>query len=387
MSDHTIQDEYTRAREAVRAGCFAEAEGLLNRCLDTDPDDREIRFFRGVTLAKMGNLAGAEADFVALITPDSRDLDAMNNLAVIYGRQNKLQDALGTLLDAIDMEPTRTELYYNIGTIYKRLEKPQAAVMAYAKVAELEDGYVLAYNNLGIIQVNQEQYPKAGETFSRLLADHPGHGVILNNLGVALVCQGKTAEGIQRFRQALEANPPSAAAEANLERASSSPAQDKTAFLLDAEPEFIFIERLTAKTGAGETPEEVSEPASQNEKKLTIPSLTALDLMRYLKAMTGGLPQKAQEMFLRSDARLSMEYIITTLEGHTGLFNEIQDRELAPQSSGSETLDLTGTLDYLRKLAGALDDPDLSEALRRKAATVISELEQPAIKKPDKPAP
>jgi Flp pilus assembly protein TadD len=378
----TIQDEFKRAREAFQTGNFAEAEGLLTRCLDTIPADREIRFLRGVTLARMDNLAGAEADFLGLITTDPRDLDAMNNLAVIYGRQNKLQDALGTLLDAIDMEPTRVELYYNIGSIYKRLEKPQAAVMAYAKVAELEDGYVPAYTNLGILQVNMEQYPKAENTFSRLRENHPGSGAIQNNLGVALVCQGKTTEGLHCFRQALEANPPSAAAAVNLERASSSSGEDKTAFLLDEGPEFLFIERFTAKDGngenSGESPAELSpDSPPESEKKLSISSGTALDLMRYLKAMTGGLPPKAREMFLRSDARLSMEYIIATLEGHSGLFNEIQDRELAPMSFDREALDLTGTLDYLRKLAGALEDPDLSEALRRKADTVISELDQP----------
>ncbi|MDR1107634.1 MAG: tetratricopeptide repeat protein [Spirochaetaceae bacterium] len=381
MSVFNVPNECGQAREAFLTGNLAEAEGLLNRCLDAVPDDRESRFLRGVTLARRGNLAGAEADFLALVTTDTKDLDAMNNLAVIYGRQNKLQDALGTLLDAIDAEPTRVELHYNIGSIYKRLGKPQAAVMAYAKVAELEDGYVPAYTNLGIIQVNLEQYAKAGETFSRLLENHPAHGATQNNLGVALVCQGKITEALHCFRQALEANPPSAAAAVNLERA-SSPGEDKTAFLLDEEPEFLFVERLTAEDGngesSGESPAELSSDSPpETEKKLSIPLGTALDLMRYLKAMTGGLPPKAREMFLRSDARLSMEYIIATLEGHTGLFSEIQDRSLAPKPSGREALDLAGTLDYLRKLAGALEDPHLSEALRRKADTVISELEPP----------
>jgi tetratricopeptide (TPR) repeat protein len=289
------------------------------------------------------------------------------------------------------MEPTRAALYYNIGTIHKRLGNPKAASMAYAKVAELDDRCIPAYNNLGIIQFNQEQYPKAQETFSRILEEHPAGGAALNNLGAVLAVQGKTEEGIQNFRQALAANPPSAAAAANLEQAAVSPGGAKTAFVLDAEPEFLFIDYPEAEEpgkapeAAGEIPETVTVAAEKSPGKgnLFIPSGTALELMRYLKAMTEGLPQKAKEMFLRSDARLSMEYIIATLEGHAGLFKEIRDRELAPSggetsvSSGSGTPDLTGTLDYLRKLAGALADPDLSEALRRKMDTVIFELEQP----------
>jgi Flp pilus assembly protein TadD len=382
----------------IRTGNFAEAEGPLNLCQDTVPDDRDARFLRGATLAKAGKLAEAEADFTALAVKDPRDIAALNNLAVIYGRQDKLHDALGTLLDAIDREPTKMSLYYNIGTIYKRLGNPKAASMAYAKVAELDDRYVPAYNNLGITQFTLEQYSKAQETFARILEERPADGAALNNLGMVLAAQGKTEEGIQNFRQALAANPPSVAAAANLERASMPPGEAKTAFVPDAEPEFLFIDYPGAEVpdkapeAAGETPEAVTAAAekSPGERNLSIPSGTTLELMRYLKAMTGGLPQKAKELFLRSDARLSMEYIIATLEGHAGLFKEIQDRELAPSggespvSPGGRAPDLAGTLDYLRKLAGALADPDLSETLRRKMDTVIFELEQPF---PEDPVP
>jgi Flp pilus assembly protein TadD len=391
MSSRDIQDEFTRAQGAFRAGNFAEAQGLLNLCLDKVPDDRNVRFLRGAALVRMGKLTEAGEDFITLVAKDLQDIEALNNLAVIYGRQDKLQDALGTLLDAIDMEPTNIALYYNIGTIYKRLGNPKAASMAYAKTVELDEGYVPAYNNLGLIQFNQEQYAKAEETFSRILENHPGDGAALNNLGVVLISQGKTEAGIQNFRQAREADPPSAVAAANLERASMPPDQAKTAFLPDEAPDFFFIDHPEAgEDGEGaveapaESPAAVLPEKDSGASNLSISSATALNLMRYLKAMTGGLPQKAKEMFLRSEARLSMEYVIATLEGHTGLFKEIRDRKLAPNpggaapvSPGREIPDLTGTLDYLRKMAGALGDPDLSEALRRKVDTVIFELEQP----------
>ncbi|MDR2363464.1 MAG: tetratricopeptide repeat protein, partial [Spirochaetaceae bacterium] len=149
MNSRDIQDEFTRATGAFRAGNFAEAHGLLTLCLDKVPDDRNVRFLRGAALAGMGKLTEAEEDFIALMAKDIQDIEALNNLAVIYARQDKLQDALGTLLDAIDMEPTNIALYYNIGTVYKRLGNLKAASMAYAKVIELDDGYVPAYNNLG----------------------------------------------------------------------------------------------------------------------------------------------------------------------------------------------------------------------------------------------
>jgi tetratricopeptide (TPR) repeat protein len=260
--------------------------------------------------------------------------------------------------------------------------------MAYAKVAELNDRYIPAYNKLGITQFKLGLFPKALETFALILKDHPGNQAILNNMGVILAGQGKTEEAFQNYRQALEADPHYTKAEANLELAGKH--QDKTepVFLLDEEPEFLFIENLTAgdEAEAGESSGAVPPPEeSPKETGLSISSKTALELILYLKRMTEGLPPKAREFFLRSDARLSMEYLIAVLEGHPGIFQEIRRWKLSSESggkaapkaaSGTEVSDLPGTLDYLRKMAGALADPDLSTTLRHKMDTVILELNE-----------
>jgi Tfp pilus assembly protein PilF len=364
---------------------LAEAEGLLTNCLDTAPDNRDARFLRGTVLAKLGKLPEAEGDFTAL-TAASPDAAAWNNLGVIYGRQDKLQDALGTLLDAIDTNPTRTELYYNIGAIHERLGNYKAASMAYAKVAELDDGYIPAYNKLGITQFKQGFPPKALETFARILGDHPGRQAILNNMGVVLAAQGRQAEAVEKYRQALAADPRYAIAAANLELAGKP--QDNGAPLFDEEPEFLFIEPKDEGKG-NEIPGELPPEAAPQEKGLSISSKTTLDLIRYLKNMTGALPPRARDFFLHSDARLSMEYLIAVLEGRNGILRELREKEPSPEAGeapkavpGRKVPDLPETLDYLQKMAAALTDPDLAAALQRKLHTVILELNEP-VSKPD----
>jgi hypothetical protein len=286
-----------------------------------------------------------------------------------------------------------------MGTIYERLGNFKAASMAYAKTAELSDAYIPAYNKLGITQFKLGLSTKALETFSRILENHPSHAEILNNMGVVLAGQGEIIEAAQKYRQALEIDPHYTKAAVNLERVEGENqlepmAQDPTgaAFLLDEEPDFLFMEEFGEEAGEAiqETPEveEVFPEKDAQKKTWSIPSETALDLMRYLRNLTAGLPVRARELFLRSDARLSMEYIIAVLEGHDGIFKEIRAR--APETGeepspalGGELANLTGTLDYLREMAGALTDQDLSAALRRKMDTVISELEQPGINSGD----
>jgi hypothetical protein len=120
-----------------------------------------------------------------------------------------------------------------------------------------------------------------------------------------------------------------------------------------------------------------------------------LDLMHYLKTLTSALPEKQQTNFKQSDARLSMEYIIDTLEGKKGLFKEIQTRSPAPASRPEPALrtgagvqkkkpgvkDIAGTLSYLGVLASALKDNGLITAISRKVNGVLSGMTQADQKK------
>jgi hypothetical protein len=86
---------------------------------------------------------------------------------------------------------------------------------------------------------------------------------------------------------------------------------------------------------------------------------------------------------MQSDTRLSMEYIIDSLEGRKGLFRGIQER-LPPENRvvhdepkkvrGVKPLDVTGTLAFLGKLAAALPDQNLTAAITRKVDTVIGDI-------------
>jgi hypothetical protein len=84
---------------------------------------------------------------------------------------------------------------------------------------------------------------------------------------------------------------------------------------------------------------------------------------------------------MQSDARISMEYIIDSLEGRKGLFKEIQERlpEKAKPPSGKtaakvKVADVAGTLKFLGRLASALPDQGLSAAITRKVDTVVTEI-------------
>jgi hypothetical protein len=157
-----------------------------------------------------------------------------------------------------------------------------------------------------------------------------------------------------------------------------------------------------------------------------------LGLMNYLKNLAGSLSSEVRDTFMQSDARLSMEYIIDTLEGRRGLIREIEARHAGdsapPEGPAPEVAapapalpappaavppafskkmaalraasdaeeaargkpkkkkksDLAGMLAFMANLAGALPDPSLGKAISRKVSTVITEIKDTAAGDGDK---
>ncbi|MEJ5188886.1 MAG: tetratricopeptide repeat protein, partial [Breznakiellaceae bacterium] len=89
MSPVDIQSLWERARGAFRLGDYREAERLLLLYLQQNPPSREARLLLGITLAKEEKHAEAEKIFKELLAENPRDLEALNNLAVIYRRQER----------------------------------------------------------------------------------------------------------------------------------------------------------------------------------------------------------------------------------------------------------------------------------------------------------
>jgi tetratricopeptide (TPR) repeat protein len=106
-----------------------------------------------------------------------------------------------------------------------------------------------------------------------------------------------------------------------------------------------------------------------------------LGLMRCLKDLAGSLPDKNRAIFMQSDARIGIEYIIDSLEGRKGLFKGIQERlpektKLPPGETSAKVkaADVAGTLRFLGRLASALPDQELSAAIARKVDTIVTEI-------------
>ena len=72
------------------------------------------RSLDSLSLAELETLARAEDSLVLAVQEDSADVDAMAELAHLYMRHGSFEQAVGPLARAIEVEPTRDDLWYEL---------------------------------------------------------------------------------------------------------------------------------------------------------------------------------------------------------------------------------------------------------------------------------
>jgi tetratricopeptide (TPR) repeat protein len=88
------------ARRAIERGRGAPAHLLL-----------------GLIAYRAGNLAAARAEFEQMLVDNAEDVDALYNLAVIAGRQNRYRDAREGYLNVLELDPGHLDARYNLGLL------------------------------------------------------------------------------------------------------------------------------------------------------------------------------------------------------------------------------------------------------------------------------
>ena len=127
------EDPIADALSLVAQDRYADAREILEPMLQQAPDSPDVRLLHGVLLARQGNLAEAVAIFEGLRNDHPAMFEAHNNLAVLYARVGRLDDAREALVAALDLRSDAV-VYANLGDVYMKL-----AEHAYQRAHALRD--------------------------------------------------------------------------------------------------------------------------------------------------------------------------------------------------------------------------------------------------------
>ncbi|MEY5098420.1 MAG: hypothetical protein RJA36_1139 [Pseudomonadota bacterium] len=108
----------SRAQQLLEQGDLKQAQVLVDEHLASRPDSVQGRFLRGVILARRNESAQAIAVFSQLTKDEPQLLEAYNNLAVLYARQQDYDKARSALEAATKADPTFAAISGNLRTTY-----------------------------------------------------------------------------------------------------------------------------------------------------------------------------------------------------------------------------------------------------------------------------
>jgi tetratricopeptide (TPR) repeat protein len=165
----------TLAQMNTRLKRYAEAEQALDKAeqLSTKQDDKEyVWFLRGSTFERQKRYTDAEAQFKKVIASDPQHAMALNYLGYMLADQNmKLDEALGYIKRAVDIDPTNGAYLDSIGWAYFRLGKYEMAEESLIKASQKINTDPTVHDHLGDLYQKTGRLKQAATHWERAIVE------------------------------------------------------------------------------------------------------------------------------------------------------------------------------------------------------------------------
>lgn len=132
-----------------------------------------------------------------------RDGRPSASLGLLFAEQQRTDDAISSLQDAVELDPSDHSSWNNLGFLQFAAGKCDTAVESLREATRLSGGDPLYRNNLGFAYVCQGENLEALRAFRTTQPEDEAR----YNLGVALEREGLSKEALTQYRKALDINP------------------------------------------------------------------------------------------------------------------------------------------------------------------------------------
>jgi tetratricopeptide (TPR) repeat protein len=138
------------------------------------------------------------------------------NLANVFSREGKLNDAVGHYEEALRIKPDYVEAHANLAFALFRMGRTSEAIEHYQQALRIQPDYAEAHNGLGFALLQLGRPKEAIEHWEQALRIRPDYAAAHYNLGIALAQLGRVPEAIQHWEEAVRLKPDDAEMHYNL---------------------------------------------------------------------------------------------------------------------------------------------------------------------------
>jgi tetratricopeptide (TPR) repeat protein len=194
---------YTKASNAMAAGQYVKAIGILQKLLEEEPANSEFLLLMGEGLMRNEQYIEALANFAKVVETENTNIRALVNFGVALLRNRHLEEAKDILLYALELDPKSIDAHINLGSVYQSLMQPEKSLQTAFKVIELDPGSFMAYNNLGCALGDVHQLDAAREAYITSNLLNPNYLTAIINLAQLEVKCGNHERGLELYESAL----------------------------------------------------------------------------------------------------------------------------------------------------------------------------------------
>jgi Flp pilus assembly protein TadD len=147
---------------------------------------------------EQGKYRTAEKQYQTVLAQDSKNLDALSNLGVVYFRTGKIRSAESTLKKALAIAPNDDFVLTTLGIVHYRQSKFDEALKELRKAIEINPNSATAHNYLGITASQKGRQQEAEKEMLQAIAKDPNYADAHFNLAVILITTQPSSRELAR---------------------------------------------------------------------------------------------------------------------------------------------------------------------------------------------
>jgi tetratricopeptide (TPR) repeat protein len=209
LGDVSLEARLHRGSCLSQLGQHKAALEVLRKVRDERPDLGGIDAALARTLERAGQLKEAEATLVQAMTRGTgANNELLEALAGFYGRQNRLQDAIGLLNGALARAPGDETLLFALATVHDKKGDPQRAIEKVRLIIDADPKNATALNFLGYaLAQSGGDLDEAERVVKRALELKPDSPAFLDSMGWVLFKKGDAENGADFLERAVLGGP------------------------------------------------------------------------------------------------------------------------------------------------------------------------------------
>jgi len=202
------QDQTNTLINLYHSGQMIETERACRELLTLYPQALVILNILGAALQGQGKLQEAVTSYnnALQIRPDY--VEAHNNRGNALQKLGQLDDALASYNKAIQFRPDDyADAYSNRGIVLKKLGRLQEALASYNKAIQIRSDYAEAYSNRGVVLQDMGQLEEALASCDKAIQIRPDYVEAYISLGMTLYLFGRLDEAAKFYMKAIKIKP------------------------------------------------------------------------------------------------------------------------------------------------------------------------------------